>query len=148
MAGKLKVTGRSAGTIRHIGPVFRSVSAEEVAKALGAQEVGSEESPRGAPISLYALRQQLASRLRSKGGRPSLDGATRIQKIPLKPEDWARLGKVSAHLSRLGVSVTAGQVASAIVHSQLERIDLPDHGETRASRRQPRTRVMARRSRG
>lgn len=145
MAAKLKVTSRPAETIRHVGRVFRSISPEEVAKALGAQEVRSVESPRGAPISLYALRQQLASRLRSRGGRPSLDGATRIQKIPLKPEDWVRLGKVSAYLSRLGVSVTSGQVASAIVHDQLEGLHLSDPGETRVSKRQPRHRVVARR---
>ena len=80
MAVKLKITSRSAGTIRHVGATARSVSPELVAKALGAAEVLSRENARAAPISLHALRRELANRVRSNGGRPALEGATKIQK--------------------------------------------------------------------
>src|SRR5216683_2539040 len=119
MAVKLKITSRSAGTIRHVGTTARSVGPEVIAKALGAAEVVSRENVRGGPISLHALRLELESRVRSTGGRPALQGATKIQKIPLKPEDWSRLEELADQLSRQGVSATAGQVASIMVHSQL-----------------------------
>src|SRR6267143_187991 len=122
MATKLKIESRSGGAIRHSGSVTRSVGPEAIAKALGA-EVVSRGNAHGAPIALHALRQELESRVRSTGGRPALEGATKIQKIPLKPEDWSRLEELAGELSRQGVSATAGQVASVIVHSQLKRIE-------------------------
>lgn len=121
MAAKLKITSRSAGAIRHAGTAPRSVAPETVAKALGA-EIVPKENVHGAPISLHALRLELESRVRSTGGRPALEGATKIQKIPLKPEDWSRLEELADGLSRQGVSATAGQVASVMVHTQLERL--------------------------
>jgi len=105
MGSKLKVTSRPASAIRHSGPAFRTVGRDAVAKALGAEAVPREDV-HGAPISLHALRRQLEIRVRSTGGRPSLEGATKIQKIPLKPEDWSRLEELAAHLSRQGVSAT------------------------------------------
>ena len=120
MATKLKITSRPAGAIRHAGTAVRSVRPDVIAKALGAAEVVSRENVHGAPISLHALRRELESRVRSTGGRPALEGATKIQKIPLKPEDWSRLEELASRLSRQGVSATAGQVASVMVHSQLE----------------------------
>jgi hypothetical protein len=134
MAAKLKIASRSGGVIRHSGSVARSVGPEAIAKALGA-EVVSKENARGAPIVLHALRQELESRVRSTGGRPGLEGATKIQKIPLKPEDWSRLEELAGELSRQGISATAGQVASVMIHSQLERLARLDARQTRASRR-------------
>jgi hypothetical protein len=135
MAGKLKITNRSAGTIRHVGAALRSVGPDVIAKALGAEEIVSRENVHGAPIGLHALRRELESRVRSTGGRPGLDGATKIQKIPLKPEDWSRLEDLAARFSREGVSATAGQVASAIVHRQLELLGSSAARHRRASRR-------------
>ena len=120
MAAKLKIPSHSAGTIRHVGVVARTVNSEGIAKALGA-EVVSRKNISGAPINLHALRQELHRRVRSTGGRPALEGATRIQKIPLTPGDWSQLGELADVLSRQGVSATAGQVASVIVHNQLLR---------------------------
>ena len=39
MVAKLKITSRSAGAIRHVGTVVRSVNPEAIAKALGAEIV-------------------------------------------------------------------------------------------------------------
>ena len=87
MASKLKITSRSAGTIRHAGAAFRSVGPDAIAKALGVEEGVCMKNVHGAPISLHALRRELETRVRSTGTRPSLEGATKIQKIPLRPED-------------------------------------------------------------
>ena len=133
-AAKLKITSRSSGAIRHVGTTARTVDSEAIAKALGA-EVVSRENVHGAPISLHVLRQELQRRVRSTGGRPALEGATKIQKIPLKPEDWSRLEDLADELSRQGVSATAGQVASVMVHSQLERLAPSPAQQTRAARR-------------
>lgn len=135
MAAKLKITSRSAGAIRHGGTAARSVDPEAIAKALGGAEIVSRENVQGAPTSLHALRRELESRVRSTGGRPALEGATKIQKIPLKPEDWSRLEKLADELSRQGVSATAGQVASVMVHSQLERLATSGTRQIRTSRR-------------
>jgi hypothetical protein len=135
MASKLKITSRSAGTIRHAGAAFRSVGPDAIAKALEAQEVVSSENVHGAPISLHALGRELETRVRSTGGRPSLERATKIQKIPLRPEDWTKLEELAAQLSRQGVSATAGQVASVIVHKQPEILESSAAPRGRASRR-------------
>ena len=135
MAGKLKITSHFAGTVRHVGPAARSVGPDVIAKALGAAEVVPGANVHGAPISLHALRRELESRVRSTGGRPGLQGATKIQKIPLKPEDWSRLEELAARLSQQGVSATAGQVASVMVHSQLELLAPPATRKARTSRR-------------
>lgn len=135
MAGKLKITSRSGGTIRHVGAAFRSVGPDLIAKALGAEDVVSEGAVHGAPIGLHALRRELEARVRSTGGRPALEGATKIQKIPLKPEDWSRLEELAARLSRQGVSATAGQVASVMVHRQLELLGSAPARHARATRR-------------
>ena len=134
MTAKLKITSRSTGAIRHVGTAARPVRPEAVAKALGA-EIVSRDNVQGAPISLHVLRQELQSRVRSTGGRPALEGATKIQKIPLKPEDWSRLEDLADELSRQGVSATAGQVASVMVHSQLKRLAPSATRQARAARR-------------
>ncbi len=134
MTAKLKITSPSARAIRHAGPAARSVSPEAIAKELGA-EIVSRDNVHGAPISLHALRRELESRVRSTGGRPALEGTTKIQKIPLKPEDWSRLEELADELSRQGVSATAGQVASVMVHSQLERLAQSATRQIRTSRR-------------
>ena len=128
MATILKITSRPGGAIRHSGSV-RSVAPEEIAKALGA-EVVSRENVHGAPIALRVLRQELERRVRSTGGRPALEGATKIQKIPLKPEDWSRLEELSRKLSR-----PAGQVASILLHNQLKAFAPSGTRLARAARR-------------
>ena len=119
MVKKLKITSPSVRTVRHIGATLPTVGADAITKALGAADVVRADV-HGSPIALYALRQEIEARLRSTGGRPALEGATRIQKIPLKPEDWRQLEGLAAQLSRQGVAATAGQVASIMVHKQLE----------------------------
>jgi hypothetical protein len=135
MAAKLKVMSRPAGAIRHVGAAARPLGPGVIAKALGAEQVERTENVHGAPISLHALRRELESRVRSTGGRPALEGATKIQKIPLKPEDWSRLEELAARLARQGVSATAGQVASVMVHRQLKLLASSARRHTRPSRR-------------
>jgi hypothetical protein len=98
----------------------------------------------GGPITLHALRRELETRIRSTGGRPALEGATKIQKIPLRPEDWSRLEELAARLSQQGVSATAGQVASVMVHTQLESLGPSVARTVRGARRLTKTSTRSR----
>ncbi len=134
MATRLKVASSAARAIRHAGSVARSVEPEVIAKALGA-EIVPRDRVRGGPIALHALRRELERRVRSTGGRPALEGARKIQKIPLNPEDWSRLEKLAGEFSRQGISATAGQVASVILHRQLEGLAVVGVRDVRIARR-------------
>lgn len=144
MATNVNITSRSHRVIRHAGTAVRSVGPGVMVKALGGEEAVSRENVHGSPITLHALRLALESRVRSTGGRPALEGATRIQKIPLKPDDWSRLEELATQLSRQGVSATAGQVASVMVHSQLQLIAPSPARRGRTSRRPSARRVVLR----
>lgn len=126
MPYRVKVASASFRRIRHSGRVHAKVSPQEVARALGAQEIEPVAGLGGSPHGLHAIRADIANRLLSTGGRPSLVGTTRRQKIPLTPEDWTALERIAEELSEPDHRITAGQVASALVHERLTR---PREGE-------------------
>jgi hypothetical protein len=72
---------------------------------------------------LFALRQELCERLQSTGGRRSLEGATRRQKIPLSEADWQRLQQLAELSQTNGMRPTAGQVAGTLLHQALEAFE-------------------------
>lgn len=115
----IKHTGKTQRTIRHTGKTQRTVDPKTVAEALGASVV--ERHPHlGVSYALSALRVDIDRRLRSTGGRPALEGATKRPKIPVKPDDWNRLQEIAGELSKHGSrSITPAQVASALIHSTL-----------------------------
>lgn len=121
MAYRLKVTSDPFRGLRHTGTTQPEVSPKEVARALGAQAVRTTAGVSGSPPSLQAIRADIAGRLLSTGGRPSLVGATLRQKIPLTPADWASLEQIARRLSEPAHRLTAGQVASALIHERLAR---------------------------
>lgn len=91
-----------------------------IAQALGAEETGvSIGSNGGSPVSLFLLRAELAERLASRGGRPSLEGADMRPKIPMTEAQWRDLEELAASFSDLGFIPSAGQVASALVSISL-----------------------------
>ncbi|MCK4326576.1 hypothetical protein KAU86_03545 [bacterium] len=115
-----------ARIIKNVGLTQRQVNLKVVAKELGAEAVGVTIDTRQGPISLFALRQFLVERLRSSGGRPALVGALkkRRNKIPLFDEDWIKLEKIAKYYKQKeGLNVSPGQIASALVHTDVSRID-------------------------
>lgn len=112
-------------TIKNTGPAQRQISTKVVAKALGAEKVGIKIDTRQGPISLFSLRQFLISRLRSSGGRPALAGTTKKRnKIPLFGEDWVKLEKIARYYKKKnGINVSPGQIASALIHAEISKID-------------------------
>jgi len=109
---------RSAPRIRHVGQSAGRVSSAEVARALGAERVGTAVRS-GGPLTIFAVREELTARLRSTGGRRSLEGTTRRQKIPLGEVDWLVLEYLARQLATDERRPTASQVASAILRRAL-----------------------------
>lgn len=97
----------------------RKVSAETVAKALGAEVVG--KSPRAplTPLGLIALGEKLSRMIKSTGGRPALEGFTERQKIPLQEGDWQRLKKLVKAMTGENSKPTPGQLASVLLHEAI-----------------------------
>lgn len=113
--------------IRDVGPTQRLVDPKVVTKALGAEDVAIEVDTRQGPISLFSLRQFLVSRLRSTGGRPALvgTGEKKRNKIPFFDEDWAKLEALAKYCKQKeGINVSPGQIASALIHAGMARIDM------------------------
>ncbi len=110
--------------INDVGKSVRKVSPETVARELGATLTYEWIATRQGPVNLLALRQEILNRLESTGGRPKLAGTDRRQKIPLKDSDWHQLERLAALLRGPGLNVTAGQIASALLHSVLHRVRL------------------------
>ena len=124
MTYPIKTSGKALPSIRITSRRTASVSRAEVASALGAEMC--EETAiklRDNVPALGALRQELYERLRSTGGRRSLEGTTRRQKIPLSDEDWMHLQKLADLSQTEGHRPTPGQIASVLLHQALESLE-------------------------
>lgn len=119
---RIRITSPSQPRVRHIGPTETKVDPAVVAAALEAEASGAVATGT-APPAFVALRQEIATRLTSTGGRPRLEGAVRRQKIPLSEADWERLLELSDRIATGDVRPSPGQVASALLHSSLANLD-------------------------
>jgi hypothetical protein len=70
---------------------------------------------------LGQLRLELAAGIRSRGGRPALEGTARRQKIPMTDADWAKLEALAEKFRADGVHATAGQVGAQLLHDAIAR---------------------------
>lgn len=111
--------------IKDKGQAKRPVNPKAIAKALGAEEINIGIPVKRGPIPLLSLRQFLADRLRSTGGRPKLEGAGKKRnKIPLIGEDWEKLEELARYYRETeGINVSSGQIASALIHAEISKID-------------------------
>ena len=106
---RIRNTSKKAPRVRHVGQKAARVDPVEVGRALGAERIGLAGWRGGGPLALFALRQDLAERLRSTGGRRGLAGTTRRQKIPLGELDWSVLEYLASRLRREGHRPSASQ---------------------------------------
>ncbi len=123
MSPRIKRTGKALPRVRSTSRRAKRIEPAVVADALGADVTSTTHSKQGSPPALFALRQELACRLTSTGGRRGLAGATRRQKIPLDDDDWSRLQDLAQRVADKDVRPTAGQVAGVLLHKALEEID-------------------------
>lgn len=106
--------------IRDIGVRSQKIESDTVAQALNAEVVSSTEI-HGSPITMYALRKAIGERLTSTGGRPSLEGNTRRQKIPISDQDWKELKHIAEE--ELGSrSVSPAQVGALLIRFGIAQI--------------------------
>ena len=117
----IEVRGKTLPKVRDASPTLDRVDGAEVALALGAQTVETPGPTPQGPVALFGLRQALAARLRSTGGRPSL-GVGRRQKIPLDDGDWELLCQLAEMLADDQSRPTPGQVASELLRQRLHQV--------------------------
>src|SRR4051794_10022836 len=112
--------------VRDTATPLPRIDATQVQKALGADDSADRLADALAPVTLFALREELVSRLQSSGGRPALAGATRRAKIPLSGDEWEKLEELAAAIASPGFAPSAGQVASVLLtlslHSVVSRV--------------------------
>jgi len=127
MTNRIRTTETPLRPLRDTGSPLRRIDPGQVQQALGAEEVPAALAEALAPLTLFALREELVNRLQSSGGRPALAGTTRRPKIPLSDEEWEKLEELAAAIASPGFAPSAGQVASVLLslslHSVASRID-------------------------
>lgn len=96
---------------------------KRLAKALGAKRViPIADLPSGGPLDLLALRAQVASRIRSTGGRPT-DPAWNMQRlVPFRKERWRQLVDLATRLSSDQRKVSPAQVAAMLIERALQQV--------------------------
>ena len=125
MTQRIKITSKALPRLEVTSETLPSIDKTEVASALGTVKDEVKLNAKGSPPSVFALRQEMAARLISSGGRPSLEGTTRRQKIPMAESDWVQLCELAALLEDEELRPTPGQVASVLLHHALLHLDLP-----------------------
>jgi hypothetical protein len=142
MTKRIRTSEPTLKPIRDAGTALPRVESGRVAAALGAEASVEKLEDVLAPITLFAVREELVRRLHSSGGRPALSGTTRRAKIPLSDEEWLELEEMAAAISSPGFAPSAGQVASVLltlsVHSVASQVS---KGSTESS--SPLTRELA-----
>jgi hypothetical protein len=104
----------------------RRITPEEIEKGLGAERVATIP-PGGSPISAYALRQELFHRLRSTGGRPSLNGTDIKPKIPMRRSQWKKLERLAELITSKNFRPTPAQLASVVLDAGIDRLEKALH---------------------
>ena len=122
MTKRIRTTERIGKTLSDTGATYRGLAPEDVAAALGAEESAVCLEEALAPITLFAVRQELVRRLQSSGGRPGLSGTSRRAKIPLADKEWTQLEALAAALASPGLAPTAGQVASVLLNLSVHSV--------------------------
>jgi hypothetical protein len=122
MTRKIKPAETTLKPVRDIGPALRRIEPDRVQEALGAEPAAEGLAAVLAPVTLFAVRAELARRLQSSGGRPGLSGVSRRAKIPLSDQEWLELEELAAAISAPGFAPTAGQVASVLLTLSLHAV--------------------------
>ena len=120
---RIKTARSRQGMVRIRGKTQTPVSPEVVALALGGTPAGRALGEALDPVTLMALRQELAARLGSSGGRPGFADTSKRAKIPLSDADWHALERLAAGLEVPGFRPSAGQVASVLLKLSIRAVE-------------------------
>lgn len=133
MTKKIRPTEATLPLLRDRSACLERLDPAQVQEALGAESSSERLETALAPITLFAVRQELVKRLHSRGGRPGLAGVTRRAKIPLKDEEWLQLEELAVAISSPGFAPSAGQLASALLTLSIHSIASRAASETTSS---------------
>jgi len=98
-------------------------TAEEIARALGAERVVSlERLPSQGPLDLLELRAEVQRRLRSTGGRPTDPDWDVRRLVPFRREGWQELERLARDCERNGQRVSPSQLAALLIERGLENL--------------------------
>jgi len=123
MAKKINIVSKALERIDISGPALPRVEQAEFAAALDAEPCGDLLTHQLDLISLGELGNALIKRLRSTGGRPWLEGTTERCKVPLTPDDVAKLEQIIAVLeAETGKRPALGHIASVILSIHLDSL--------------------------
>lgn len=132
--GRIQFTDKTKPGIRFEDPqTRRRLTDADVEQALGGEFIGA--APKGGnALSVYALRNELFVRLRSSGGRPSLEGADVRTKVPMRKSSWEKLEGIAKAVETENFHPTASQVASvlldlAITKYESAKVDIEQHAK-------------------
>jgi hypothetical protein len=122
MTNKIRLTEQTLPPIKDTTRILPRIDPSQVQQALGAEEAPAGLAAALAPLTLFAVREELVSRLQSSGGRPALAGTTRRAKIPLRDDEWEKLEALAAAIAAPGFAPSAGQVASVLLSLSLHAV--------------------------
>jgi hypothetical protein len=134
MAKKINVVGKAMGRIEVKGSALPRIEPAELAAALNAEPCGEIHANGLDTLALGELGHELLKRLRSTGGRPALEGTTERCKVPLTPDDIAKLEQIITVMeAETGKRPALGQIASVILSAHLKALgNVPEkraHGD-------------------
>jgi len=95
MSRKIQPSEKPLPRLRDSGGSLPRIEAGMVQQALGAEPAAGELAEALAPVTLFALREELGRRLQSNGGRPALAGVPRRAKVPLTDREWLQLEEIA-----------------------------------------------------
>lgn len=122
MTRNIRTSETAFRRIRDTSTPLPRIDAAQVQEALGADSSAEGLAEALAPVTLFALREELVKRLHSSGGRPALTGTTRRAKVPLSEEEWLQLEELAAAIAAPGFAPSAGQVASVLLTLSLHSV--------------------------
>jgi hypothetical protein len=79
MSNTIKTSDATLKPVRDTGPALPRVEAARIQEALGAEPAAERLAEVLAPVTLFAVREELARRLQSSGGRPEAGQAKEQQ---------------------------------------------------------------------
>lgn len=101
----------------------KASTAEEIARALGAERVVSlERLPSQGPLDLLELRAEVQRRLRSSGGRPTDPDWNVRRLVPFRREGWQELEHLARVCESEGQRVSPSQLAALLIERGLESL--------------------------
>lgn len=147
MARRIVFTDKADRRVAFDDEADRRISMPDVSQRLGADAEEAAPSAHGSPLSFLSVREEVARRLRSSGGRPGLEGAER-KKISMPARDWELAETYAAQMAEPGFNPSPGQVVGVLASMLLRQLTTPVIAEAKreliGKRRNPRRRHVDR----